>query len=414
MRLRAESIQLPPMTVPAAAPDTPVRFSVCIPAYNRPAELRELLDSIAAQSYPHYDVVICEDHSPQRAAIRAVVGAYQPLFGGRIRYFENPANLGYDANYRELIRRATGDYCFIMGNDDVVAPGAFATAADAIRRTPGVGVILRSLAYFHERPEEFFTIARYYPDELRFPPGSDAIVQFYRRCGIMSGLVVHRGEALAHATDQFDGTLYYQFHVIANVLLRRPGLIVPEVLAYYRDGRHKEFGTSPRERGRFTPGEGHDVGEGLRLIEGALVIAEAFDAEHGTDLRARVVRDLARHSYQTFAHHGEQPRSEYLRLYRGLARFGYWRYPLFHVSALAVAAFGPRRLRRVVHAIRRRLGYTPALGERPRQAEVLRSPGLGTRPHAAPAPHRAAMPGAPDPARAEPPLPLEAGALAGR
>ncbi len=402
------------MTAASAAPrvsNAPVRLSVCIPAYNRPAELRELLDSVLAQSYPHYDVVICEDHSPQRAEIRAVVEEYQPRFDGRIRYFENPANLGYDANYRNLIRRATGDYCFIMGNDDIVAPGAFATVADVIRRTPNVGVILRSIAYFYGRPEDFFTIARYSADELRLPPGLDTIVQFYRRTAILSGLVVHRGEALAHETDQFDGTLYYQFHVAASVLWQRPGVIVPEVLAYYREGQRKEFGTSPTERGRFTPGDAHNITEALRLIESALVIAGGFDAEHGTNLRARVLRDFARYSYRTFAHHGEQSRAEYAQLYRGLARFGYWRYPLFHVWALAVAAVGPRRLERVVYGVRRRLGYTPTLGERPRQAVVLRSPGLGARPHEAPVPRAAA---ASDRADAQGPVPAATEALATR
>jgi hypothetical protein len=49
---------------------------------------------------------------------------------------------------------------------------------------------------------------------------------------------------------------------------------------------------------------------------------------------------------------------------------------------VAVAAFGPRRLQRFVHAVRRRLGYTPSLGERPRSAVVVRSPNLGARPYA--------------------------------
>jgi GT2 family glycosyltransferase len=143
----------PPDAADAADETAPARLSVCIPAFNRPRELRELLDSIAAQDYPHFDVVISEDASPERAAIRAVVDAYQPALGGRIRYFENPENLGYDANFRQLIRRATGDFCFIMGNDDLVAPGALATVAGAIRRTPEAGVVLRSYAYFRDRPE---------------------------------------------------------------------------------------------------------------------------------------------------------------------------------------------------------------------------------------------------------------------
>lgn len=365
--------------LPAAAP---VRLSVCIPAYNRPAELGELLESVVAQSYPHFEVVICEDCSPQRAEIRAVVASYAPRLGARLRYVENAENLGYDANFREMVRHATGEFCFIMGNDDLVAPGALATVADAVRRSPEVGVVLRSFAYFRGRPEDFHTIARYYPDELRCPPGLDTVVLFYRRAASMSGLVLRRADALAAETDRYDGTLWYQMYLVAAILMRRPGVIVPEVLAYYRQGGRSEFGSSPRERGLFTPGEAHDVDEAVRLMEGTLLIARGFDAEHGTGLHARVRRDMARHAYNTFAHHGEQRLAEYARLYRGLAALGFWRDPLFHLSALAVAVAGPRRLRRAVEAARRRLGYTPSLGERPRHAVVLRSPNLGARPYA--------------------------------
>lgn len=374
---------------PEDAPRAVPLLSVCIPAYNRAAQLPELLDSIAAQDYPHYEVVICEDRSPERDQIRGVVERYQAADPGRIRYFENPENLGYDANFRELVRRARGEYCFIMGNDDVVAPGAFATVADALRRSPDVGVVLRSFAYFRTRPAEFYTIARYYPDELLLPPGPDTIVQFYRRSGIMSGLVIHRGAALALETDRFDGTLFYQLHLIANILLRRPGLIVPEVLAYYRVGGTPEFGTSERERGRHTPGGTFDPDEGVRFLDGILSIARDFDATHSTAVYPRLRADAAKHAYHTFVHYGERPLGEYVQLYRGLNGLGFWRYPTFHFWALAVGVVGGPRMRRLVHAVRRRLGYTPSFGERPRHAVVVRSPRLADRPHAAPHPRAA-------------------------
>src|SRR5215218_1611305 len=120
-------------------PLDPPRLSVCIPAYNRAELLAPLLDSIFAQTYPHFDVVICEDRSPQRERIRAVAERYATQYPGRVRYHENAENLGYDANFRELLRHATGEYCFIMGNDDLVAPGALATVADALRRHANVG-----------------------------------------------------------------------------------------------------------------------------------------------------------------------------------------------------------------------------------------------------------------------------------
>jgi glycosyltransferase involved in cell wall biosynthesis len=373
---------------------TTVTISVCIPAYNRPQELRELLDSIASQDYPAHEVVICEDCSPQRQQIAAVVAEMQQRVGGRIRYFENPENLGYDGNYREFIRRSTGEFCLVMGNDDVLAPGALATVADVVRRTPDVGVILRSLAYFRDTPAQYHTISRYYPDELRFPPGLDTVTQFYRRAGFVSGLVFRREDALACATERYDGLVYYQMYVVASILRHRPGVIVPEVLAYYREGAQKAFGTNPREQHRFTPGDQNAIPEALGLVECILGIARGFDEQYGTDLFPRVRRDFARHSLATFVHHGDQSRREYAELYAGLWRMGLWRHPHFHASALAVAALGAPRVRRITAAVRRRLGYTPTPGDRPRGAVVLRSPALGNRPHAAPVPGTApaAMP----------------------
>jgi len=48
-------------------------ISVCIPAYNRAAVLPELLDSILAQDFDDYEIVICDDCSRERDQIRAVV-----------------------------------------------------------------------------------------------------------------------------------------------------------------------------------------------------------------------------------------------------------------------------------------------------------------------------------------------------
>src|SRR3954452_12358158 len=123
-------------------------LSVCIPAYNRASELGPLLDSVLAQDLDDWECVICEDHSRDREAIRAIVSRYIARHGDRFRYFENEVTLGYDGNFRQLVDRARGRYLFIMGNDDLVEPGAFSAVADALRRHPDVGVILRAFAVF--------------------------------------------------------------------------------------------------------------------------------------------------------------------------------------------------------------------------------------------------------------------------
>jgi glycosyltransferase involved in cell wall biosynthesis len=358
------------MTAPTH--ERPVHLSVCIPAYNRAARLPALLDSVFAQDYDDYEVVICEDRSPEREAIAAVAAAYSARHPGRVRYFENAENLGYDANFRELIRRARGEYCFIMGNDDVVAPGALATVADALARYPDVGVVLRTVAYFRgDAPDDPLPLARYFPEERLFAPGHDTVVTFFRRLVSMSGIVLHRAEALRHETDRFDGTLFYQLHLAGHVLMHKHGLYLPQVLAYMRKDGVPDFGASSRERGRWIPGR-QPPETSLRMLQGHLDIAEHAEAVYGGALRARVHRDLGNYMYPAFSHQAHLPAREFVRFYRDLLRMGFWRYPPVHAYAAAILVLGVRRTDAVLNWVRRRLGHTPVIGRSARPVAVGR------------------------------------------
>lgn len=37
------------------------KVSICIPTYNRPTLLKELLDSILSQTYPNYEIIITDN-----------------------------------------------------------------------------------------------------------------------------------------------------------------------------------------------------------------------------------------------------------------------------------------------------------------------------------------------------------------
>ena len=78
-------------------------ISICIPAFNRVELLPELLDSILVQDYGDYEIIVAEDDSPQRSAISATIAGYIRCHGEKIKYYENPRNLGYDGNLRRLI-----------------------------------------------------------------------------------------------------------------------------------------------------------------------------------------------------------------------------------------------------------------------------------------------------------------------
>ena len=100
-------------------------FSICIPSYNRPAEIRRLLDSIDTIHTNEIEIIICEDKAPKREEVRKQVLDFKSKTQYEVNYIENEVNCGYDKNLRNLIRAAKGHFVMFMGDDDLFMPGAF-------------------------------------------------------------------------------------------------------------------------------------------------------------------------------------------------------------------------------------------------------------------------------------------------
>jgi abequosyltransferase len=336
-------------------------ISVCIPAYNRASVLPALLDSIMAQDRQHFEIVICEDCSPERSNIREIVERYRAKGSGVIRYFENEKNLGYDGNLRRLIEHAHGQYCLFMGNDDVMCDGALAAVAEALARYSNVGVVLRSYAAFDETPENIVQEFRYFPRETLFPAGADTIATVFRRSVVISGMVVHRQEALKYATAQFDGSLLYQLYLVACILTRMNAVYLPKVLALYRNGGVPDFGNSEAERGKFVPRE-HTPESSLHFMRSMLDIAKFVEIRHGVTVYRRIVQDIANYSYPILAIQSDKPLPVFWNYARQLAAMGFGASKMFYVYLVLLMVFPSKTIDRAITFIKRRLGFTPVIG----------------------------------------------------
>lgn len=336
-------------------------ISVCIPAYNRADVLRELLDSILTQDFDAFDVVVCEDGSPQREAIRAVIDGLPPPSRAKVRYVENARNFGYDRNVREVLAQASGEYCMLMGNDDLMCPGALSTVARGLRGHDGVAVVMRTYASFDGDPSHINQVFRYFDRERLFEPGRDTIVTFFRRCVVLPGLVLRREDAVALATDEFDGSLLYQLYLVGRMLAHKRGLFLPDVITLYRNGGVPDFGNSAAEKGKFVPGT-VTPDASLHFMASMLRIAAAVEARTGLAVHRAIVKDLANYSYPFLAIQAHRRPREFVSYCLRLARLGFGRYPLFWAYLLSLMTLGPRRVEAMIRAIKRRLGYTPALG----------------------------------------------------
>lgn len=337
-------------------------FSICIPAYNRARYLPALLDSIVAQDFRDFEIVICEDKSPERDQIAAIVREYQSRYPAMLRYFENEENLGYDGNVRKLVQKAPGEFCFFMGNDDIMCKGALENAASVIRRYPNVGLVLKAYAWFNETPENVNQEIRWFNEEKEFAAGSSAIRFAFRRSGVLSGYIVHRDTANAAGTSKFDGTLFYQMHLTANVLIGKTAVCTPEVLILCRENEPPDFGYSAKEQGKYVPGR-YTPQARLNMVGGALSIICDLKETRGIDVVEDVIHDYANYFYPYIKDQLSLPLGDYYKLYRGYGRMGFARYPLFHFYFVLGYLLGEKRFDALTAVIRKRLGHSPHFGK---------------------------------------------------
>ena len=99
-------------------PDESPLISIAVPAYNRPAMLRETLASIASQTVcVPMEVIVCDDMG--MAETRDVV---RRCAWGPIRYSPNPETLGAVGNWNRCLSMARGKWVMVLHEDDVLYP----------------------------------------------------------------------------------------------------------------------------------------------------------------------------------------------------------------------------------------------------------------------------------------------------
>ena len=95
-----------------------LHFSIVVPVYNRPEELRELLESLVGQRYdPPFEVVVVEDGSQRDAA--SVIAKYRDRLD--LSYWQKP-NTGPGDSRNYGMRKARGNYIILVDSDCILPP----------------------------------------------------------------------------------------------------------------------------------------------------------------------------------------------------------------------------------------------------------------------------------------------------
>lgn len=113
----------------------PIKLSICIPTYNRAVYLKECLDSILPfiKDQENSMELIISNNASTDATDEIVNNFLKHYPAIPIRYFRRPYNIGPEGNFYFCAALARGEYVWIFGDDDKMAPGAIRTVLNKIR-----------------------------------------------------------------------------------------------------------------------------------------------------------------------------------------------------------------------------------------------------------------------------------------
>ncbi|MEO7412437.1 MAG: glycosyltransferase [Opitutaceae bacterium] len=115
-------------------------ISIVVPTYNTPEKyLRELLESIRGQIYPHWELCLADDASPKPHVRKILEEAAKT--DPRIKPFFRSENGHISRATNSALDQATGEFVAFLDHDDLLSPDALFRVAEALQREPRAGMV---------------------------------------------------------------------------------------------------------------------------------------------------------------------------------------------------------------------------------------------------------------------------------
>lgn len=123
--------------------------SISIPFFNRQLYLAEAVESVIAQTYPHWELFLVDDGSTDDGT--QIARRYAERYPGRIRYLEHPghSNRGVNCTRNLGAKQSRGEYLAFLDSDDVILPHKFEHQVAVMETYPDAGLIFGPSEYWY-------------------------------------------------------------------------------------------------------------------------------------------------------------------------------------------------------------------------------------------------------------------------
>lgn len=188
-----------------------VVLSICIPTYNRPHQLRRLLQSIRDQYDNRIEVVIGDDGNAEDT--KKVLQEFSDI---RIVYFINQPRKGYAQNLLAVSRKATGEYVWWQSDDDQLAEGAVKTIFEHLKARPAILWVNAESGIHPDSEFKKDAVDGY------LPSNDAALEELGTLLTFISSLIFQKEKFLAlnqEELQQFEHSPFVNFAIVAMIML---------------------------------------------------------------------------------------------------------------------------------------------------------------------------------------------------
>lgn len=123
------------------------KVSVVMGVYNGARYLKESIDSILAQTFEDFELIVCDDYSQDNSM--SILEEYKKL-DNRIIVLQNEKNYGLAYSLNKCIDHAKGEYIARMDDDDISLPNRFEKQVAYLDNNPEIAFVCSGRAYFDD------------------------------------------------------------------------------------------------------------------------------------------------------------------------------------------------------------------------------------------------------------------------
>ncbi|OGI00689.1 MAG: hypothetical protein A2104_08720 [Candidatus Melainabacteria bacterium GWF2_32_7] len=204
-------------------------ISICIPNHNYENYIRETIDSVLAQTYQNFEIIIVDDVSTDSSV--DIIKSYDDP---RIKLYQNEKNLYTFRTNNKAMGSAQGELIAILHSDDKYAPNFLEEIVKAYNEYPKHKVFITDVYFYHSDSKELIPWHPYNKGGIKSQ--QEVLIRLFHQNNIGNGVNVVFHRDCLNEVGMFS--VEYKYIADYDYLLKLGNkyefVYIPKLLTYYR------------------------------------------------------------------------------------------------------------------------------------------------------------------------------------